>query len=1285
MLLAQLTYFDLGSLFMKIPARLCLNMIVKNEMANLECCLGSVADYIACWVIGDTGSTDGTQDFIKAYFAERKIPGELHSFPFINFEQARNAALERAYASALEYDYLLLADADMELVVEDRDFRNSLEAGCYDLLQRSGISYWNPRIVRRDAGARYHGVTHEYLEVPGGPNKMLNGVWYKDHASGANRVNKFERDIKLLSEALRHEPDNVRYWFYLAQSYRDAGRTAEAEKAYAKRAEMGGWDEEAWYARLQAARCLRRLGDEGGFLRQALAAFNQRPQRAEPLYDLARFYRENGMNDASAMFSERGLEIGRPERDILFLEDFVYTAGLQEEYSIAANYACDADRRDRGFAACNWLALNREIPVGTRELAWSNLLYYLKPAKEMMPSFAACPIKFSEPDGYWPSNPCVTQFNGQIALLQRTVNYTLTEDELRYETPDGAPIHTRNFLLRLYDDLTVRSVAEILPPADMPAPSFELVLGLEDMRLFAWRDELWSVACVRELTAEGWCEQVLARIDDSGAGACRLADWRVLRPEGPKRHEKNWMPQVAADRLQFIYLCDPTRVLDEHARTLCETTPPIAASLFRGGSPLIGFDGGWLALIHEVQWRPTENRRIYQHRFVWFDESNSLRRVSRPFWFHHKGVEFAAGLCWHLDGERLVLSFSVIDREAWIATVDAGDVRAVLDDAEGLPSGRSATGRRFAQNGAGRDRAGVAAIAPPANEATTSAEKQTQESATEPDPLDHQGNSDRGYEAAADVLTSGRSKRNKHLSGGASESTEEVFLDLAPFLRSVEQPRERREASRAFDARVAPLLRHAAGAALPQIHCFYEVLSEKADHRALIAATASMRAAGHPVRVWTYSPHRLDFLRAHGVEVIPADDVMPRGLFERIVSGSEIRQFSDIFRYAVLYEHGGLWMDSDVILLRPFPFRGEYFFNLQWRSGGTGHFVCGNVIYSEPFSRHLRALYKTSLKHFFGASVWEFGAVGPKLLSNYIASEAGAALRDYVFGPTLFNPIDWTEIEVFEKPIEALADYLNDERLFGIHLWTARNAAVAGERAASLISLLSDPLQGFPSLTSLADRFNTDKNRHTGNRHCYARIYDRLLSNRRFSLRRLMEIGLSRWNQTETPSVSLWQTYFPFCHVTGLDVADFSALNGKRFSSIVCDQSNPDQVRAVAAQCEPGSFDIIIDDGSHASFDQQLTLREFFPLLADGGWYFIEDLDWQPPGESAGKITLTKQLLREIQEGGTAQSIDPLKVSELSEQMAEVLLFDSHYELQRANLLGGLAAIHKRGGSGLVR
>jgi glycosyltransferase involved in cell wall biosynthesis len=667
-------------------------MIVKNEMANLERCLSAVADHVACWVIGDTGSSDGTREFITSFFARRRLPGELHSFPFHNFEQARNAALDCAAASKLSYDYLLLADADMELVVEDAGFRSRLEAPGYRLIQRtdSGLSYFNTRLTRRDSGARYHGVTHEYLDVPGGVEE-LRGVWYKDHATGANRVDKFDRDIKLLSEALEQDSENRRYWYYLAQSYRDGGHTAEAAKAYAKRAEMGGWDEEAWNARLQEARCLRKLGDEGGFVRQALMAFNMRPQRAEPLYDLARFYREKGMNDASVLFSEAGFAIKHPEQDILFLEDFVYTAGLQEEYSIAANYARDPVRKDRGFAACNWLALNRAIPDGTRELALSNLHFYVEPATAMLPSFAARPIGFTPPDGYRAVNPSVSRFQQHIVVMQRTVNYEMTEDGLRYQTPNNTAIKTRNFLLRLTDKLEVESAAEILPPADMPEPASKLVLGFEDLRLFAWGGALWGSACVRELTPEAWCEQVLARIEQLDPATCRLVDWHVLQPEGPRVHQKNWMPRVDGDRLQFIYLCDPTRVVDDRGQTDTEKTPVIAASRFRGGSQLIDFDGGCLAIIHEVLWRPSESRRFYQHRFVWFDHCNALRKVSRPFFFNKKGVEFAAGVAWHPDGERLLITYGVADSEAWIATVNAGEVRGVLEDAENLTSGVSAT------------------------------------------------------------------------------------------------------------------------------------------------------------------------------------------------------------------------------------------------------------------------------------------------------------------------------------------------------------------------------------------------------------------------------------------------------------------------------------------------------------------------------------------------------------------------------------------------------------------
>ena len=367
--------------------RLCLNMIVRNEMANLERCLGSIAPHIACWAIVDTGSTDGTPEFIRSFFAERGVPGDLLIHEFRNFEEARNVALgwacvslsDRDYPPPDDYHYLLLADADMELVWDDDQFARGLTAEAYRLEQRtaSGITYWNTRLVRRDAYALYHGVTHEYLEVRGNVEN-LSGAWYRDHASGANRPGKLERDVALLTQAILDQPGDARSWFYLAQSYRDLGRFADAADLYHRRTSLGGWEEEAWYARLQFARCLLALGDEANFLRESLYAFNQRPWRAEPIYDIAKYYRERGLNDVAMTFSEGMLGVQRPSDDLLFVEDYAYAAGFREEYSICAYYSRDPARRARGYEVCRDLAHDMTVPVATRALALSNLRHYQK-------------------------------------------------------------------------------------------------------------------------------------------------------------------------------------------------------------------------------------------------------------------------------------------------------------------------------------------------------------------------------------------------------------------------------------------------------------------------------------------------------------------------------------------------------------------------------------------------------------------------------------------------------------------------------------------------------------------------------------------------------------------------------------------------------------------------------------------------------------------------------------------------------------------------------------------
>lgn len=657
-------------------AKLLLNMIVKNEAVRIERALASVADYIEGAVIIDTGSTDGTDKVIKKFFKKRHIPCAIYNVPFVNFSQARNTALEHARAWVpMKYDYILLMDADMELVIEDKGFLDKLPTALsYDVIQKGGtLSYHNRRLIHRHAPGEYRGVTHEYLDVaPGG---LLKGVWFRDHADGANRKDKYTRDIALLLPETLRDPKNERNWFYLAQSYRDAGRPAEACVAYRQRVALGGWDEEVWNAQMNVATCLRDMGDDDGFIREMLIAYNMRPQRAETLYDLAKYFREKGLNAASVVFSEAGMKVPRPD-DTLFVSDYVYDTGLREEFSISAFY--NPLKRRRGFEACNSVSLDPKVWEGSREQARNNLFFYIEPLASMIP-MTAHRIPFKAPEDWTALNPSVANVNGQIVTTMRTVNYTiLPSGHYSVRGDNGTysaehPIRTRNFLVRLSDKFEPLSSKEIHEPL-MPPPEFPLVRGFEDMRLFEHAGDLHVSACMRELNPEGYAEQVVARVVE-GSDRADIDGWFRIRPK-VRQHEKNWMPWAYGGKVNFVYRLG--QIIDKDGNIQHQVPAlGIDASRLSGGSQLIPFRGGWLAVVHEARPLP-DGKRYYNHRFVWFDMAGAMRFLSLPFVFHEKQIEFCAGLAWHPDGERIMLSYGVKDSEAWIVTVDAMDVNGML-------------------------------------------------------------------------------------------------------------------------------------------------------------------------------------------------------------------------------------------------------------------------------------------------------------------------------------------------------------------------------------------------------------------------------------------------------------------------------------------------------------------------------------------------------------------------------------------------------------------------------
>jgi hypothetical protein len=57
----------------------------------------------------------------------------------------------------------------------------------------------------------------------------------RHHADSGTRGEKFERDLRLLSEDFEREPHNGRTVFYLAQTHRDLGRLDDAIRLYERR------------------------------------------------------------------------------------------------------------------------------------------------------------------------------------------------------------------------------------------------------------------------------------------------------------------------------------------------------------------------------------------------------------------------------------------------------------------------------------------------------------------------------------------------------------------------------------------------------------------------------------------------------------------------------------------------------------------------------------------------------------------------------------------------------------------------------------------------------------------------------------------------------------------------------------------------------------------------------------------------------------------------------------------------------------------------------------------
>lgn len=480
----------------------------------------------------------------------------------------------------------------------------------YTILQVAGtLEYPNCRVVRMDYPWKCLGVTHEYWD---GPTTGLTRdiCWIEDQNDGGCKADKFVRDTRLLEKGLLDEPDNVRYMFYLAQTYHSLGRWKDAIDMYKKRYNAGGWDEERWYSLYMIAQSYLSLNDPVKFESWMLRARAFRPGRAEATYKLTKYFRESAEHYKAYHYAQLGKDVAVPS-DSLFIEAPVYNGLFDYELSILEYYV-HPEKTSGLRSSMNYLLKGHDQNL--RHSVLSNLAFYAKPLGTIE--------RLSLPSPFGPEyRPSAISIGEYPFANVRYVNYWIENGE--YKTPSGQCVLTEN----AYVNLETFEVVAKMDDASVHLPRRDVrVKGLEDIRLYGG-DRF--TATVQEY-ADG--VKVLEGRYNSAKGV--YEDCKVLASPENRECEKNWLP-VDGD---ILYDWFPLRVLGPRARV--HATPPLF-SMFRGSAPPVQRDDEWWTMVHMVQY---SKPRKYYHCVVVLDKHYRPLRVSLPFVFRSPSIEYCVSI-----------------------------------------------------------------------------------------------------------------------------------------------------------------------------------------------------------------------------------------------------------------------------------------------------------------------------------------------------------------------------------------------------------------------------------------------------------------------------------------------------------------------------------------------------------------------------------------------------------------------------------------------------------------
>lgn len=625
--------------------KLVLILMIRNESKIIERCLKAVENIVDAFCVHDTGSTDNTCGLVEEFLKTHKGCLTRSIWTDFGYNRTKSFVEAQKFVESNGYDlkhtYGLLLDADMVFEVGSLLEQDLGEYG-YTLIQRNGnLEYPNTRLVRMDYNWVCKGVTHEYWDGPANPlPKSI--CWIDDKNDGGCKSDKFERDARLLEKGIRDEPNNVRYMFYLAQTYHCLNRHKEAIQMYKKRIAAGGWSEEQWYSMYMIGKTYLSLGNIPCFEKYMLKAYEFRPTRAEPLYALTKYFREQSFHYKAYQYMLMGLAISYPS-DALFLEKDVYDNLFYYERSIL-DYYVKPDKRDGARSTIQYLMR------GTAMLSnvLSNLQFYNPPLSTQIH-----PLQLPKPFGDEFRSSAVSVFDYPYANV-RYVNYWIEGSE--YKTPRNEPVQTHNACV----NLETMEVVQTMDDSTIGIPTREHhIRGLEDVRV-----------CGTEFTAtvHNYAPHIRVMRGTYNKETGSYSNCRVLESPFQKDCEKNWLLMEGTTHMIYDWL--PLRILDKDGAIVTTHKTPDWFCLLRGSaSGRLYKDEIWV-LTHLVEY---SSPRKYYHCFVKLEKDTfKPKAVSVPFVFKSPAVEYCTSFTISSAGQiRFYVSFKDTDSSLVISNESA--------------------------------------------------------------------------------------------------------------------------------------------------------------------------------------------------------------------------------------------------------------------------------------------------------------------------------------------------------------------------------------------------------------------------------------------------------------------------------------------------------------------------------------------------------------------------------------------------------------------------------------